>query len=71
MQFIGIALGSAAELHTQLLLSKELTYLSEKDVYRLIQALTEIQKMLSGLKLKLRNPDNVANTRNSQLATSN
>jgi four helix bundle protein len=40
-------LGSGAELETQLYISKELEYISEKDYIGLINDLSEIMKMLS------------------------
>ena len=46
---VDIALGSAAELSTQLLIAREIGYLSPEDHQRLSDELTEITKMLHGL----------------------
>jgi len=49
IQFLYITLGSIAELDTQLLISKNLSYISS-DVYdKLCTALTELSKMTSSL----------------------
>jgi four helix bundle protein len=45
--FLRIALGSGAEVETQLYIAKELKYLSESNYLRLVSNLTEIMKMLS------------------------
>lgn len=47
--FIRIAYGSGAELETQLLLSKDLKYISEKDYARISALLTEVMRMLNKL----------------------
>jgi four helix bundle protein len=49
VQFLRIAFASGAELETQLLLSKDLLYLSEKEYTSIISILTEVMKMLSVL----------------------
>jgi four helix bundle protein len=49
MHFIYIALGSASELETQLIISKELEYLSETIFLSLSSLLGEIIRMLSAL----------------------
>ncbi|MEK7462940.1 MAG: four helix bundle protein [Patescibacteria group bacterium] len=54
-QFISIAFGSGAELETQLLLSKELEYITDKDFFELNCLLEEVMKMLNSLKSKLTN----------------
>lgn len=46
---VDIALGSAAELDTQLLIAREIGYLSQEVYRRLADELTEIIKMLYGL----------------------
>lgn len=46
-QFLQIAFGSGAELETQLLISKELGYLSEDRYLLCIERLDRIQKMLN------------------------
>jgi len=47
--FVGIAKGSAGELKYQLLLAKDLGYLSDKDYLPLRAEVDEISRMLSGL----------------------
>ena len=51
---VDIALGSAAELGTQLLIAREIGYLSPEDHRRLTDELTEITKMLHGLHRAVR-----------------
>jgi len=48
-RYVDIALGSAAEVSTQLLIAREIGYLSPEDHQRLSDELTEITKMLHGL----------------------
>jgi four helix bundle protein len=48
-QFLYIALGSGAELDTQLIISNNLSYLSDKDLEQVVNKLTSISKMLQGL----------------------
>jgi four helix bundle protein len=47
--FLSIALGSASELETQIIISKNLNYLSIANSESLISQLTTIQKMIMGL----------------------
>jgi four helix bundle protein len=54
IQFLSIAFGSCAEVETQLLLSKDLHYLSESQFEILNNLLTEIGKMLYTLIIKLK-----------------
>ena len=54
LQFLRIAYGSAAELETQLLLSKELGYLSGKSYQTLNTLLVEVLKMLGSLIVKVK-----------------
>lgn len=51
--FLAVALGSAFELQTQLILSKELGLSSESEIEKLLEDLTEIQKMIYSFKQKL------------------
>lgn len=51
--FLAIALGSAFELQTQLILCKELNLLSELTVNKLLTDLSEIQKMIYSFKNNL------------------
>ncbi|HEV7380740.1 MAG TPA: four helix bundle protein [Dyadobacter sp.] len=53
-QFLIIANGSASELSYQILLAKDLNYLSVTDYDQLDIQLTEVQKMLSAFIRKLR-----------------
>lgn len=51
--FLGIALGSAFELQTQLILIKELKLINEDKVDEIFQELKEIQKMIYSFKNNL------------------
>jgi four helix bundle protein len=55
-QFLSIALGSLAELETQIVISKELNYISDEAFQSLIDQMTSIGKMIRGLIKKLTNP---------------
>jgi four helix bundle protein len=48
-QFLAIALGSAYELETQLIISKKLSYISEERYDAILKDVTEIQRMIFGL----------------------
>lgn len=48
--FLAIALGSVAELETQLIISKNLNYLSETILNELMYELTSIRRMTLGLR---------------------
>lgn len=52
--FLAIALGSAYELQTQLILNKELNLISNDIVETLLSNLIEIQKMIYGFKSTLK-----------------
>ena len=52
--FLGIALGSAYEVETQLILAKEFGYLSEKSLNDLLDKLHSLEKKLSNLQSRLR-----------------
>ncbi|HCR35921.1 four helix bundle protein [Candidatus Woesebacteria bacterium GWC2_33_12] len=54
IQFLQIAYGSGAELETQVLLAKDLKYISEKDYYEMSDLLLEVMKMLNSLIAKVR-----------------
>ena len=54
IQYLSIAFGSCAELETQLMLAKDLSYLPPKDFSNLADMLNEIGKMLNVLKRKLK-----------------
>lgn len=51
--FLHIALGSLAELDTQLTIALELGYAEQKDLNELNQRIVELRKMISGLLSKL------------------
>jgi four helix bundle protein len=50
IQFLFVAIGSASELDTQLELSKRLGFLSDAQWSPLSQRLTDVDRMLAGLK---------------------
>ena len=61
VQFLHIALGSAAELETQLIIAKSLDYMKDDD--ELLDKLTSIMKMLSGLIRHYRNKSGISKQR--------
>ena len=54
-RFIAIALGSAFELETQLLIASEIDYIDNEDYKELIVSLNKIQKMLVNFQKHLKN----------------
>ncbi len=52
-QFLSIALGSAAELETQLIIAREINYLSVEDSIFLLTILERIMKMLKKLSISM------------------
>lgn len=54
IQFLQIAFASGAELETQLLITKELNYISDKDFSKPDALLGEIMKMLNSLISKIK-----------------
>ncbi|MEN9552117.1 MAG: hypothetical protein RI935_494 [Candidatus Parcubacteria bacterium] len=54
-QFLKIAYGSAAELETQLLISKDLGYVIEKDYTIAVSLLNEVMKILYTLLVRVPN----------------
>jgi|SRR3972149_11242932 len=54
IQFLQIAFASGAELETQLLISKEIGYVTQKDFESLSPQLDEVMKMLNSLINKLK-----------------
>jgi four helix bundle protein len=52
-QFLFTALGSIAELETQILISRDLAFLSEKSSQELLDGLVELQKMTRTLASRL------------------
>jgi four helix bundle protein len=55
-QFLSVALGSLAELETQVVISKELNYMSPEISQNLIDQMSSLGKMIRGLTKKLTNP---------------
>src|SRR3989339_340607 len=53
-QFIAIALGSLAELESQLIISHEIEYLNREDFSNLLESLDNIRKMLKALASSLK-----------------
>ena len=56
-KFLSIALGSASELETQLIISRNLNYLTIENSESLINELITIQKMIHGLMKNLKSTD--------------
>lgn len=54
VQFLQIAFASGAELETQLLISRDLKYISNKDFNEANSLLEEVMKMLNSLISKIR-----------------
>ncbi len=54
VQFLYISYGGCAELYTQLVLARNLKYISEQQFITLSQQLSEIEKMLNVLTRKLK-----------------
>ncbi len=52
-RFLDIALGSAFELETQLILASDIDYLSENKLQEIQNLLQEIQKMIFSFKMNL------------------
>jgi four helix bundle protein len=53
-QFLAIALGSAAELETQLIIAQEIDYLPIEELEPLLAKLDRIRKMIKGLSGRLK-----------------
>ena len=68
LQFLSHALGSLAELETQLLLSVDLGYVTRERITGELRAIDELQKMTVALRKKLLSVSPLA-TRHSPLAT--
>ena len=51
--FVRIALGSSAEIETQILIAQKFGWLNEKDFLRISDLLSQVGKMLNGLVQKL------------------
>jgi four helix bundle protein len=55
-QFLSVALGSLAELGTQIVISRELNYISNEKFQNLIEQMDSLGKMIRGLIKKITNP---------------
>ncbi len=62
LQFYNVAYGSAAELESQIEISNKLQFLSEKDYQKLIEAITEVSKMINGLIKSLNSKSYILNS---------
>lgn len=62
-QFLSIASGSLAELHTQLIIARDNGLLADQDFKELMEHIRDIRRMLSGLR------DSLLSTGNGQRAT--
>ncbi|MBI4135958.1 MAG: four helix bundle protein [Candidatus Vogelbacteria bacterium] len=62
LQFLRIANGSSAELETQLLIAKELSFIDEFDYNRAYDAIIEIMRMLRAMIQKLNPNKTIAST---------
>ena len=54
LQFLNIALGSAAELETQLIIGNRLSFLLKSEIENAVLKVNEIMKMLTVLQSRLR-----------------
>jgi len=52
-QFLNIALGSAFELETQLIIAREFDYINDETLNTICNLVSEIQKMIYGLQKSL------------------
>lgn len=52
-QFLSVALGSMAELETQLIIAREIRYLTEKELSFFLDLLDDLRKMAKGLSGRL------------------
>ena len=52
IQFLYISLGSASELETQIIISKNLTFIGENDSENLLNNINEISRMINGLIIR-------------------
>jgi four helix bundle protein len=67
--FVGIAMGSQAELETQIELARRLGMGQEEDAVRLLEAAADVGRVLHGLRLALGNraaADSESRTQNPQ-----
>ena len=55
IHYLNISLGSSFELQTQLIIANKIEYISENQLTEIEDKITQLQKMISGLILKLKN----------------
>jgi four helix bundle protein len=53
-QFLAIALGSVAEIETQLIIAKEIAYLTQEELASLLATLDRMRKMTKGLSKSIK-----------------
>lgn len=53
--FLSISQGSSAELETQLILCNQLKYIGEQELNKMLNLLSDISKMIIGLRKSLQN----------------
>lgn len=61
INFLSIAIGSLAELDTQIILSCDLGYVTEKNATPVFSAIHGLQRMLHSLRTKLKSPPLIPN----------
>jgi four helix bundle protein len=49
MQFYYMSLGSTTELHSQLIIARDLSYLSQEEYVKLLDQVTEVHKLVNSL----------------------
>ena len=58
IQFLYIAIGSASEVETQLIIANELNFIDGSDLNKLLKDINEIKKMINGLIKRLKERKN-------------
>lgn len=54
IRFLDIAVGSAFELETQLIISAEIKYTNQTEIHNILDNLKNLQNMFHGLRVKLK-----------------
>jgi four helix bundle protein len=52
-QFLAIALGSVAEIETQIIIAREINFLSNEETEPLLATIDRIRKMIKGLSMRI------------------
>jgi four helix bundle protein len=52
-QFLAIALGSVAEIETQIIIAREINFLSDEETEPLLATIDRIRKMIKGLSMSI------------------